>query len=35
MAEALENAQRYCHAALAQSYAIAPGQRIPGRQPVL
>jgi hydroxymethylpyrimidine/phosphomethylpyrimidine kinase len=35
MAEALQNAQRYCHAALAQSYAIAPGQRIPDRQPVL
>jgi hydroxymethylpyrimidine/phosphomethylpyrimidine kinase len=34
MAEALENAQRYCHAALGQSYAIAPGQRIPQRQPV-
>jgi hydroxymethylpyrimidine/phosphomethylpyrimidine kinase len=35
MAEALDNAQRYCHGALAQSYAIAPGQRIPLRQPVL
>lgn len=35
MADALENAQRYTHAALAQSYAIAPGQRIPMRQPIL
>lgn len=28
---ALANAQAYCHQALAQSYAIAPGQRIPLR----
>jgi hydroxymethylpyrimidine/phosphomethylpyrimidine kinase len=28
---ALESAQAYCHQALAQSYAIAPGQRIPLR----
>lgn len=33
MEEALDKAQRYCHAALAQSYAIGPGQRIPNRQP--
>jgi hydroxymethylpyrimidine/phosphomethylpyrimidine kinase len=31
MADALERAQAYCHAALAQSFAIAPGQRIPRR----
>jgi len=31
MAVALENAQRYCHQALATSYMIAPGQRIPRR----
>lgn len=31
MALALANAQAYCHRALAQSYAIAPGQRIPLR----
>jgi hydroxymethylpyrimidine/phosphomethylpyrimidine kinase len=28
---ALEQGQRYCHQALADAYAIAPGQRIPGR----
>jgi len=28
---ALEQAQRYCHQTLADAYAIAPGQRIPGR----
>ncbi len=28
---ALEQAQRYCHQALAYAYAIAPGQRIPSR----
>jgi hydroxymethylpyrimidine/phosphomethylpyrimidine kinase len=33
MAAALENAQRYCHEALAQSYAIGAGQRIPNRHP--
>ncbi|PWF49230.1 bifunctional hydroxymethylpyrimidine kinase/phosphomethylpyrimidine kinase [Massilia glaciei] len=31
--QALERAQAYCHAALAQSFAIGPGQRIPRRQP--
>lgn len=31
MGEALGLAQRYCQAALASSYAIAPGQRIPNR----
>lgn len=31
MSEALGAAQAYCHAALAQSFAIAPGQRIPRR----
>ena len=31
MADALEGAQLYCHEALAQSFAIAPGQRIPQR----
>ncbi|MET0983707.1 MAG: bifunctional hydroxymethylpyrimidine kinase/phosphomethylpyrimidine kinase [Telluria sp.] len=31
MPEALGAAQAYCHAALAQSFAIAPGQRIPRR----
>jgi len=31
MPAALGSAQAYCHAALAQSYAIAPGQRIPRR----
>jgi len=31
MAQALENAQRYCNQTLADSYAIAPGQRIPRR----
>ena len=31
MLEALGAAQTYCHAALAQSFAIAPGQRIPRR----
>jgi hydroxymethylpyrimidine/phosphomethylpyrimidine kinase len=35
MCTALENAQRYTHATLAQSYAVAPGQRIPMRQPIL
>jgi hydroxymethylpyrimidine/phosphomethylpyrimidine kinase len=35
MAAALEGAQRYCHQALAQSYAVAPGQRIPNRHPIL
>ena len=29
--QALANAQRYCNQALADSYAIAPGQRIPRR----
>lgn len=33
MAQALENAQRYCNQALADSYVIAPGQRIPRRIP--
>ena len=28
---ALEQGQRYCYQALADAYAIAPGQRIPGR----
>jgi hydroxymethylpyrimidine/phosphomethylpyrimidine kinase len=31
--QALERAQSYCHQALAQSFAIAPGQRIPQRFP--
>jgi hydroxymethylpyrimidine/phosphomethylpyrimidine kinase len=31
MAAALDAAQAYCHGALAQSFAIAPGQRIPRR----
>lgn len=31
MEQALANAQRYCNQALADSYAIAPGQRIPRR----
>lgn len=31
MFEALERGQAFCHAALAQSFAIAPGQRIPRR----
>lgn len=31
MIDALGAAQAYCHAALAQSFAIAPGQRIPRR----
>jgi hydroxymethylpyrimidine/phosphomethylpyrimidine kinase len=31
MSAALGAAQAYCHAALAQSFAIAPGQRIPRR----
>jgi hydroxymethylpyrimidine/phosphomethylpyrimidine kinase len=31
MEQALENAQRYCNQALADSYVIAPGQRIPRR----
>jgi len=31
MPAALDAAQAYCHAALTQSYAIAPGQRIPRR----
>lgn len=31
MAQALENGQRYCNQALADSYVIAPGQRIPRR----
>lgn len=31
MADALGAAQAYCHAALAESFAIAPGQRIPRR----
>ena len=31
MAAALDAAQAYCHDALAQSFAIAPGQRIPRR----
>ncbi len=35
IATALENAQRYCHATLDQSYAIGAGQRIPNRQPLL
>jgi hydroxymethylpyrimidine/phosphomethylpyrimidine kinase len=35
VAAALENAQRYCHATLAQSYAIGEGQRIPNRHPLL
>jgi hydroxymethylpyrimidine/phosphomethylpyrimidine kinase len=34
MATALETAQRYCHAALAQSYAIGAGQHIPNRHPL-
>ena len=31
MQEALDGAQRYCHAALAGAYAIAPGQLMPQR----
>jgi hydroxymethylpyrimidine/phosphomethylpyrimidine kinase len=31
MEQALDGAQAYCHGALVQSYAIAPGQRIPLR----
>jgi hydroxymethylpyrimidine/phosphomethylpyrimidine kinase len=31
MEQALERAQRCCNQALADSYAIAPGQRIPRR----
>jgi hydroxymethylpyrimidine/phosphomethylpyrimidine kinase len=31
MAQALEHAQRYCNQSLADSYVIAPGQRIPRR----
>ena len=31
MVDALERAQAFCHEALAQSFAIAPGQRIPRR----
>lgn len=31
MAQALEHAQRYCNQTLADSYVIAPGQRIPRR----
>ena len=31
MTQALEHAQRYCNQALADSYVIAPGQRIPRR----
>ena len=31
MAVALDRAQAFCHRALAQSFAIAPGQRIPRR----
>jgi hydroxymethylpyrimidine/phosphomethylpyrimidine kinase len=31
MSEALGAAQAYCHAALAQAFAVAPGQRIPRR----
>lgn len=31
MVDALTRAQAYCHEALAQSFAIAPGQRIPRR----
>jgi hydroxymethylpyrimidine/phosphomethylpyrimidine kinase len=31
MAQALERGQRYCNQALADAYAIAPGQRIPRR----
>jgi hydroxymethylpyrimidine/phosphomethylpyrimidine kinase len=31
IAQALENGQRYCNQSLADSYAIAPGQRIPRR----
>lgn len=34
MADALERGQAYCHQALAQSFALAPGQRIPRRFPV-
>lgn len=34
VAAALENAQRYCYATLAQSYAIGAGQRIPNRHPL-
>jgi hydroxymethylpyrimidine/phosphomethylpyrimidine kinase len=31
MFDALERGQAFCHQALAQSFAIAPGQRIPRR----
>jgi len=31
MADALDRAQSYCHRALVESFAIAPGQRIPRR----
>jgi hydroxymethylpyrimidine/phosphomethylpyrimidine kinase len=31
MADALDRAQAFCHQALAQSFALAPGQRIPRR----
>jgi hydroxymethylpyrimidine/phosphomethylpyrimidine kinase len=31
MVEALARGQSFCHQALAQSFAIAPGQRIPRR----
>ncbi|MET0320661.1 MAG: hydroxymethylpyrimidine/phosphomethylpyrimidine kinase [Duganella sp.] len=31
LAGALENAQHYCHAALRNAYAVAPGQRMPAR----
>ena len=31
MAQALENAQRYCNQTLADAYLVAPGQRIPRR----
>jgi hydroxymethylpyrimidine/phosphomethylpyrimidine kinase len=33
MREAFERAQGWCHRALAESYSIAPGQRIPARHP--
>ena len=35
LGRALELAQRYCHAALRDAYAIAPGQRIPLRPPAI
>lgn len=34
MEQALDLGQRYCHEALAASYAIAPGQRMPNRSPL-